>query len=260
MMFDRINAFVNLSQLTSGFQLASGITSAAAPVTPTGSLSFLDLFFQADWLVKLVIIMLLAASVWSWAIIFDKIITLRLLKKRINSFEKAFWSGQPLDNLHKKIKGREDNPLSIIFSSAMHEWSTKSVAKIKTNDYLRASTKERINQAMSVAANKSLESIEKNLTFLAIVGSSTTFVGLFGTVWGIMNSFQAIAISKNTNLAVVAPGIAEALLATALGLATALPAMVFYNKFASEINKLSAKAEDFSYELSAIISKELDNI
>jgi biopolymer transport protein TolQ len=150
--------------------------------------------------------------------------------------------------------------MALVFASAMQEWQTRNVKDMSGNHNLRASTKERIYQAMQVASSKSIDKLEKNLTFLATVGSSAPFIGLFGTVWGIMVSFQSIAISKNTTLAVVAPGIAEALLATAFGLAAAIPAVIFYNKFAGELNRVSSNLEDFSNELGAIISRELDNI
>lgn len=223
-------------------------------------LSFFSLFMQADVVVKGVMIMLILASIWSWAIIFDKWILFKSVKGKTNNFEKSFWSGQSLENLFERVKGRENHPMALVFASAMQEWQTRNVKDMSGNHNLRASTKERIYQAMQVASSKSIDKLEKNLTFLATVGSSAPFIGLFGTVWGIMVSFQSIAISKNTTLAVVAPGIAEALLATAFGLAAAIPAVIFYNKFAGELNRVSSNLEDFSNELGAIISRELDNI
>lgn len=223
-------------------------------------LSFLGLFMQADMVVKAVMVLLLLASIWSWAIIFDKWITLKSLSAKTKAFEKNFWSGQSLENLYERIKGRENHPMALVFLSAMHEWMNRSSRQMATDSQLRIGLKERIMQSMQVATNKSIDKIEKNLNFLATVGTSATFVGLFGTVWGIMVSFQSIAISKNTTLAVVAPGIAEALLATAVGLIAAIPAMVFYNKFASEVNRLASQLEDFSIELGTIMSKELDNV
>jgi biopolymer transport protein TolQ len=231
--------------------------SAAAA---TMDLSFFSLFMQADVVVKAVMIMLILASIWSWAIIFDKWILFKSVKGKTNNFEKSFWSGQSLENLFERVKGRENHPMALVFASAMQEWQTRNVKDMSGNHNLRASTKERIYQAMQVASSKSIDKLEKNLTFLATVGSSAPFIGLFGTVWGIMVSFQSIAISKNTTLAVVAPGIAEALLATAFGLAAAIPAVIFYNKFAGELNRVSSNLEDFSNELGAIISRELDNI
>lgn len=221
--------------------------------------SFLDLFLQADFVVQSVMLILILASVWSWAIIFDKAFLFKRMHSKMSRFESEFWSGAPLEKLFKNVKTKQDQPLALIFTAALEEWQTRNQYGVKSDNSLRAGTKERIYQSMQVATNKSIDNAEKNLSFLATVGSTATFIGLFGTVWGIMVSFQAIAISKNTTLAVVAPGIAEALLATVFGLAAAIPAMVFYNKFASEVNRVSSKLEEFSMELGSIISRELDN-
>lgn len=221
-------------------------------------LSFLGLFLQADMVVKFVMILLILASIWSWAIIFDKCMLFSSIRSKTKNFEKTFWSGQSLESLFERVKGRENHPIALVFGAAMQEWQTRNVKDMPSNHHLRAGTKERIYQAMQVACSKSMDKLEKNLTFLATVGSCATFIGLFGTVWGIMVSFQSIAISKNTTLAVVAPGIAEALLATAFGLVAAIPAMIFYNKFATELNKISNNINDFTHELGSIISKELD--
>ncbi len=226
----------------------------------TFDISFFGLIMQADGVVKLVMLLLLLASIWSWAIIFDKWFTLKAVRAQTRNFEKAFWSSNSLESLFDRIKGRETHPAAMIFTSAMQEWQSRNLKEMLVNSDLRAGTKERIYQSMQVSINKSLESIERNLGFLATVGSSAPFIGLFGTVWGIMVSFQSIAVSKNTTLAVVAPGIAEALLATAFGLAAAIPAVIFYNKFASELNKLTSNLEDFSSELGSIITKEIDFI
>jgi biopolymer transport protein TolQ len=223
-------------------------------------LSIIGLFLQADTVVKCVMFMLILASIWSWAIIFDKWILLKSINTNTKNFEKKFWSGQSLENLYEKVKGKENHPIANVFISAMNEWQNRSHRDIIVNTHLRTGTKERIYQSMQVSTNKALNKLEKNLSFLATVGSSAPFIGLFGTVWGIMVSFQSIAISKNTTLAVVAPGIAEALLATAFGLAAAIPAVIFYNKFAYEVNRLSNTLEDFASELGAIMSKELDVI
>lgn len=225
-----------------------------------GDLSIIGLVMQADAIVKGVMLLLLLSSIWSWAIIFDKWFTYRSIKSKTRLFEKSFWSGQSLENLFERVRGRETHPLALVFASAMQEWQSRNIRDLSANSNLRAGTKERIYQAMQVASSKSLEGMESNLGFLATVGSSATFIGLFGTVWGIMVSFQSIAVTKNTTLAVVAPGIAEALLATAFGLAAAIPAMIFYNKFATEVNKVTNQLDDFSNELGAIISKELDAI
>lgn len=238
----------------------SSLALEGTSTVATMDMSFFSLFMQADAVVKTVMLMLIAASVWSWGIIFDKWFLFKSIKGKTNNFEKSFWSGQSLENLFERVKGRENHPIALVFSSAMQEWQSRNVKDISTNHNLRVSTKERIYQAMQVTSSKSLDKLEKNLTFLATVGSSAPFIGLFGTVWGIMVSFQSIAISKNTTLAVVAPGIAEALLATAFGLAAAIPAVIFYNKFAGELNRVSNNLDDFSNELGAIISRELDNI
>ncbi len=223
-------------------------------------LSFFSLFMQADMIVKAVMILLVMASIWSWAIIFEKFALFRKVRAKSEAFEKLFWSGQSLENLFERIKGRENHPHAAVFTSAMQEWQARNTRELSTHSELRAGTKERIYQSMQIAANKSLASLESNLGFLATVGSSSPFIGLFGTVWGIMVSFQSIAVSKNTTLAVVAPGIAEALLATAFGLAAAIPAVIFYNKFASDVNKVASNLDDFSNELGSIISKELDRM
>lgn len=235
---------------------SSSIGISQAPI----DLSFIGLFLQADIMVKCVMLLLIIASVMSWAIIFDKLVSIKSIKSKTKNFEKSFWSGQSLEVLYERIKGRENHPIANVFSAAMHEWMNRNSREIAANSNLKIGIKERINQAMQVASNKSMEDLEKNVSFLATVGSSAPFIGLFGTVWGIMISFQAIAISKNTSLAVVAPGIAEALLATAVGLVAAIPAVIFYNKFTTDLNRLSGNLEDFSMELHSIMSKEIDNV
>ncbi len=225
------------------------------------SFSFLDLFLQADIVVKLVMISLLLASIWSWAVIFEKIIMLKVLKYKISNFEKMFWSGQTLDALLKQVsKNRDDNPLANILVATMEEWAPRigGTFNLKPDTHKNANLKDRLHQAMQLAANRSLDAIEGNINSLATIGSSAPFIGLFGTVWGIMTSFQSIAISKNTTLAVVAPGIAEALLATAFGLIAAIPAVIFYNKISSDISIIANRIEDFKIELSNMILRELE--
>lgn len=240
-------AKVELVSVTDGVQVASNMAQKS-------SLSFFDLFFQADLIVQSVIILLIVASVISWTIIIDKITTFAKMNYAMNKFEKRFWSGDSLDALFKRvIARREYHPLAQVFIAAMQEWDSDDKSGAKQ-------IKERMLNAMYVANMRSAESMGKNLGFLATVSSSTPFIGLFGTVWGIMSSFQAIAISNNTTLAVVAPGIAEALLATAIGLAVAIPAAIFYNKFSNDINRLSGKVESFVLELSNLISKELEKL
>ena len=229
----------------------------ASSISGNTEISFINMFLQADLVVQSVMLLLLFASFWSWAIIFDKFLSIKSIKDKMSRFENEFWSGVSLEKLFRQIKGKQDHPMAMIFVAAIEELQER-INKPK-QDQLSASIKERIHQAMQVASNKSMDTIESNLNFLATVGSSAPFIGLFGTVWGIMTSFQAIAASKNTTLAVVAPGIAEALMATALGLAAAIPAVIFYNKFASETNRIANKLDDFSMELSSIISRELDS-
>ncbi len=223
-------------------------------------MSMAGLFAQSDFIVKFVIIALFLASIFSWAIIFDKFIRFRYINYKTGQFEELFWSGSLLEQLYEKLKTAADHPMVMVFAAAMHEWKREYVKKATVGDQtLKAGLKERVFQAMNVARNRGLEGLEKNLGFLATVGSTAPFVGLFGTVWGIMDSFQNIAATKNTTLAVVAPGIAEALFATAVGLFAAIPAVIFYNKFSGDLNKISGRVDDFSIEFSSIISRELDS-
>lgn len=221
--------------------------------------SILGLISGADIVVKIVLLLLLMASVWSWAIIIDKSILLSRVSRQIDKFERLFWSGQLLDQLYDRLRNRADHPLAVVFVVAMDEFR-----KSRTNtsqhalSYLNMGLKERISQAMTVSKNKEIDSLEKNFSFLAVVGSVSPFIGLFGTVWGIMNSFQSISALKNATIAAVAPGIAEALFATAIGLVAAIPAVVFYNILASKINNISNKIEDFSSELGSLLSQEID--
>jgi biopolymer transport protein TolQ len=219
-------------------------------------LSIFSLISSSDIIGKSVMLMLLIASIWSWAIILDKIFKLGQVQRRMKSFENVFWSGGVLEQLYESIKRSVNNPLALIFVSAMDE--CKSLSTKGLSDALKNNHKERITSAMYLAQNREVEKLEKNLSFLATVGSSAPFVGLFGTVWGIMHSFQSIATSKNTSLAVVAPGIAEALLATAIGLFAAIPAVIFYNYLISRITLINNKIEDFSSELNSILSKAID--
>lgn len=220
-------------------------------------MSLFGLIAQADIIVKAVMTLLLLASFWCWAIIFDKFRTFRKIRYKTNKFEKVFWSGRLLDDLYDRMAAHADHPMAAVFVAAMQEWRRRS-ENGSSLSHLRAGVKERVFQAMQVARNRGVEDLEKNLSFLATVGSAAPFVGLFGTVWGIMNSFQSIAMTKNTTLAVVAPGIAESLLATAIGLFAAIPAMIFYNKFSTDLNRVVGRIDDFSNELDALLSRELD--
>ena len=219
--------------------------------------SLLSLFFRADLVVKSVIIILIIASIYSWAIIAAKLVRMRRLKQLENEFDEIFWSGNSFEDLFETFNFNQNDPKSKIFCSAINEW--KKSKKDKTDIKDINSLKERMNRSMQVTFNKETEIIEKNLTFLATAGSTAPFIGLFGTVWGIMNSFQSIAIAQNTNLAVVAPGIAEALFATALGLFVAIPAVVAYNKITSDFSKYFISLESFIDEFTTIFFRQLEN-
>ncbi|NRB10632.1 MAG: protein TolQ [Rickettsiaceae bacterium] len=224
----------------------------------SSDLSVVSLILSSDLVGKSVILILILASIWSWAIIIHKLILFSGLKKKITAFENLFWSGQILDELYEKIKNTIDDPLSVIFISAMNECKKSKTTKSNKSELLKVSHKDRVVQAMYLSRNREVEALEKKLGFLATVGSSAVFIGLFGTVWGIIHSFQSIAASKNTSLAVVAPGIAEALIATAIGLFVAIPAVVFYNYLISEVDNINNKIEDFIGELSALLSRAID--
>ena len=212
------------------------------------------LFIRADLVVKCVMLGLIFASVWAWAIIFEKWWLFARVRRRADQFERAFWSGRSLDELYQDIGHRPVHPLSALFTSAMREWRRSEEAKSPHF----AGVKERVDKVMSVTIGREVLGLERNLLFLATVGATAPFVGLFGTVWGIMNSFQSIAISRDTNLAVVAPGIAEALFATALGLLAAIPAVIAYNKYSSDISRFGSRLEGFADEFSAILSRQVD--
>ncbi len=232
-------------------------------VTLGGSVSASDmtvwgLFLQADWIVKIVILVLILASVWSWAIIFEKVVRIKNLHSSAGKFEESFWSGGSLDDLYERVGARPLDPMTAVFSSAMREWRRSSERGIATADTARGGLQQRIERVMQVTLGREMEQLEKYMTFLASVGSTAPFIGLFGTVWGIMSSFQAIAASKQTSLAVVAPGIAEALFATALGLVAAIPAVVAYNKLSNDLGRYAGRLEAFAGEFSAILSRQLE--
>ncbi len=222
------------------------------------STSLLNLVLNADIVVQVVMMILVFASLWSWAIIFDKFIKLKILKIRSEKFQDQF-EDLLIEDVFKIAKKSDNHPLAKVFLACMDEWKSNNIKKIiESGLEKKSSLKERLLTSMNVASNSSLQKIEKGLGFLAIIGSVSPFVGLFGTVFGILNSFQGIAVSKNTSLAVVAPGIAEALLATALGLFAAIPAVFFYNIFSNKINQISQEIENFSLNLLNILSRELD--
>jgi biopolymer transport protein TolQ len=217
----------------------------------------LALFWNADWVVKSVILLLLAASIWCWAIIFEKVVSLRRLNGRADTFETAFWSGGAIDELYDRIGSRPQDPMSAVFVAAMREWR-RGANRSNGDRPSREGVQDRIERVMQVTANRELDRIERYMTFLASTGSTAPFIGLFGTVWGIMNSFEAIGATKNTSLAVVAPGIAEALFATALGLLAAIPAVLAYNKLSRDLDRYSGRLNGFAGEFLAILSRQIE--
>ncbi|MEQ8664655.1 MAG: protein TolQ [Rhodospirillales bacterium] len=229
-------------------------TMLAGSVT-ADDFSMFSLFLRADIVVKSVMVLLVMASVWSWAVIFDKLTSIRRLNAKATDFETLFWSGSALDDLYDKIGSQPGDPTAAVFVSAMREIRRKPNGG---GSGVSASLSERIDRVMNITMSREMERIERNLTFLATTGATAPFIGLFGTVWGIMNSFQSIAVSHNTSLAVVAPGIAEALFATALGLLAAIPAVVAYNKISKDLDRYANRLDTFAGELSAILSRELE--
>jgi len=217
-------------------------------------ISLVGLFLEAHIVVKAVMLGLLFASIWSWAIMIDKVLLYGRTKKQLDRYESVFWSGQSLEELYKSLSTRTTHGMAALFVAAMKEW--KRSHESGTNSFL--GLQMRLDKVLDVTIAREAERLENRLLFLATVGSAAPFVGLFGTVWGIMQSFQAIAASKNTSLAVVAPGIAEALLATAIGLAAAIPAVIAYNKLSSSAGKLTGRMESFADEFSAILSRQID--
>ncbi len=212
-------------------------------------LSIFSLFFRADPIVKFVMIGLFVSSIWSWAIIINKIKMIRKINNVTKKFEDLFWSTSSLEGLYTKTESKNDNPMIAIFNKSMIEWLKIRNSKIKDR------LENRLNNVLVNSINNEIAKLEKNMIFLASLGSAAPFVGLFGTVWGIMNSFQAIGITKNTSLAVVAPGIAEALFATALGLIAAIPAVIAYNKISSTFDNYSIRLETFAQEFVNRVTK-----
>ena len=219
-----------------------------------GHISMLEMFLSASLTVQVVMIGLLVASVWSWTIIFSKIFLFRRARRETDKFEQLFWSGQSLEELYATMSRGKTESMASLFVAAMREW--KRSFETQTRSF--AGLQVRIEKVMDVTIAREIERLERRLLVLATVGSAGPFVGLFGTVWGIMTSFQSIAASKNTSLAVVAPGIAEALFATAIGLIAAIPATIFYNKFITEVNRQAQRMEGFADEFSAILSRQID--
>ena len=220
-------------------------------------MSIWGLILEADFVVRLVMLSLLFLSIFSWSIIFEKITKLRKLKKKSKQFEDDFWSGINIEKLHKSIENAPSHPMEAIFVTGMKELTASERKNINHDENIVL--EKRIEKAMFSTLNREMEKLEKNLNFLATTGSSAPFIGLFGTVWGIMNSFQSIATSKNTSLAIVAPGIAEALLATAMGLLAAIPAVMAFNKISADTNRYYNSLEVFLYDLSNILSRHIHN-
>jgi biopolymer transport protein TolQ len=223
-----------------------------------GGFNIVSIFLRADIVVQSVMVMLLLASLWSWTIIFNKLLALSGLKRKAKKFEKLFWSGQSLDELYQQFAARNDHPLAAMFIAGLREWRRGFESDGGLRESMIPGVKDRIEKAMSVTILRETDGIEKQLGILATIGSVSPFVGLFGTVWGIMNSFSAIAARHDTTLAVVAPGIAEALFATAMGLLAAIPAVIFYNRFVAEIGRYVNSLDAFADEFSAILSRQLD--
>ncbi len=230
---------------------------AANVAAQAHDLSIWGLFMQADIVVKLVMLMLIGASIRCWYIIFQKQNVMSSVNRKGDKFEEAFWSGEPLDKLYAKVKQSKSDPMLNTFKAGMEEWhmSAQDGSDASSEPELQAGLTQRIERAMSVTIGREMDRLERNMTFLANTGSAAPFIGLFGTVWGIMNSFTAIAASQNTSLAVVAPGIAEALFATALGLFAAIPAVIAYNKFSNDLDLYADRLDAFSTEFSAILSR-----
>ena len=205
-----------------------------------------SLFLRADFVVKSVIIILLVSSVYSWALIFDKFKLFKKINSTTDDFENKFWKAKSAESFNNNLPAKSEDPVTLIFKDAMNEL-------IKTKSKSSAVQIARVERVLEISTDKQIKKIEKNFTFLATIGSTAPFIGLFGTVWGIMNSFQSIAISRNTSLAIVAPGIAEALFATALGLLAAIPAVIAYNKFNSESKRYSSRIENFCKRFLSII-------
>jgi biopolymer transport protein TolQ len=231
-------------------------TVSSAALAAPSNLSLWGLFLEADIVVKLVMLILLLASVWVWAIIIEKTLALKRVNRDANVFEDQFWSGGSLEELYESEGADPTNPMAAVFGAAMSEW--RRTVKIAGADIGRTAVKERVDRAMNVTIMREMDRLERYMIFLASVGSTAPFIGLFGTVWGIMHSFSAIAAMHNTDLAVVAPGIAEALFATAIGLVAAIPAVLAYNKISNDLARFASRLEGFGSEFSAILSRQTE--
>ena len=224
--------------------MEADITTQAAGLASNTDFSIINLFLRADIIVKLVIIILIASSIYSWAIMFEKYKMFKKINKSSQEFEEKFWKSKSAETFFNNLPANIEDPMAIVFKSSM---------QILMRARTKSNLSERLSGILEANIEKQMNLIDKNYTFLATVGSTAPFIGLFGTVWGIMNSFQSIAISRNTSLAIVAPGIAEALFATALGLLAAIPAVIAYNKFNSDSKKYFQRLENFSKRFIAIV-------
>ncbi len=239
---------------------ASTIASIDAATAIAHDLSLWGLFMMADVVVKAVMISLVIASIWCWAIIFNKFVLLKAIKGRSDRFQQAFYDTRTVQDLYIRMGNTPEDPQSAVFCAAMKEWQQTGVKteKAKADPAFRHGLLTRLQSIMNITISREMSKLEAQLPFLATVGSTAPFVGLFGTVWGIMNAFTAIAGSKNTSLAVVAPGIAEALFATALGLLAAIPAVMAYNKFSNDLNRYGNRLDTFAEEFSTVMARHLE--
>ena len=219
--------------------------------------SIIGMFLQADFVVQTVMIMLLTASVWGWSIIFNTQNRVKEARGKADGFEEVFWSGNSLDELYNSIRKAPDHPMAAVFVAAMREWQ-RSLGSSSVSGVDKVTVQDRITKVMHVTTGREMDRLEGQVGYLATIGSAAPFVGLFGTVWGIMNSFKSIALASDTSLATVAPGIAEALLATALGLVAAIPAVIAYNKLSTDLGRYASRVEGFADEFAAILSRQLD--
>lgn len=232
---------------------------AVGAVAANPEFTIWGLFLQADIVVKAVMIFLLWASLWSWGIIFDKAFRLRSLTKKAEKFEEKFWSGSSLEELYDRVGPRPPDPMSSIFVAAMREWRRSSSKNKDSKPENIEGLGQRIDRVMRISLEREMDHLQRSMTFLASTGAVAPFLGLFGTVWGIMNTFSAIGASSDTSLATVAPGIAEALFATALGLIAAIPAVIAFNTISADMNRYALRLENFAGEFGAILSRQLED-
>ena len=237
---------------------ANVIESVSLTGTAVVDFSVWSLFLRSDWVIKAVMALLFFGSIWSWSIIADKWVRFRRLAKQARSFEDVFWSGGSLEDLFDEVGTAPNNPMAAIFSAAMGEWRRSSTRGLIATEAMRERLQERIDRVMEVSLGREIERLERYMVFLASAGATAPFIGLFGTVWGIMGSFQAIGAARDTNIAVVAPGLAEALFTTAMGLIVAIPAVFAFNKFSADLARYTQRLEGFAAEFSGILSRQLE--